>query len=1242
MAAQLVEQAQEFSRLVDEFGAFLPSHSMMHIDEEALSPARIDAILHEVAKLKGHVAYQDSRFVFDALQSGLAIVREILLKWETLKPESIDGVIAAAQDYVLGFEKYLQGGGSTELEQALEDNRSMLFSYDPASRKLKDELNAELSDVEVGYAGACAAVLTRLHKLVEGVRPQDLRKLDSASAAAREATRLAAGVVRSAEVKQHVNPSPAPGSPAPVPVRITLVAYSETRDGVERFKIKDAIVQEASDTVLMRSVARGVAKGGSLDIPSKLTGVDSYVLDADDFAAKHLPWLTIEGPDWYVQANAADKGGLDGVDVNLLGRRATVDVMLDRFRWTEAASTRDARVARGWLKDKDTLFDERSFDAGSFNGNAFKLVDGSTGVTYLADATKVALGGLQYCLSRDPYDRFKVLELTYDDAIIRDGTTVPGLANRAGIAGQALDCLPAYCVDADAERASKVLSVVLTDRLAGKIVVTTESGRCRYSLLDRINDVKDGLYCVYLVDHNTLCLNVPGGDMNATKSLVPVGAPVVALSMPVQVRPPKGQALRSQVLSLLENRAGASPAARGVLLKMFKAATLVQYLSDNPPQDQDVKRAMTVALQESRWRELYNRAKKIAQLSRLGQSVDGLLTRAPTPPQPDAETGALTPPQPNAETGALTPPQPDAETGALTPPEPNAETGAPNPPLPSALKKTVRFAGGGGAAAPEAGALQLGQISRYLLDLQRLGMLPLLVDMIGADGAKLPSDVTSLVDLDQSLRQLYDYILQTFVVYVRSIKTSVDQLETTVADADALPLKDAGKALATVKRMQGVVQTTIECLHTHSKPTSADDDRAQCIELAHATKGELDAAIASLLRILRFQEVLGDAAATADPAACDQKMRLAQDLLKTKDGRKPDLLQRLNAKYQLEIEDAVPDYLRRLRKITALADGRAQNIYKELENVQQQLAKVTAQTNEAIAAADTADKRRRLVDLKARKLGGMVERMIAQFRSYYRLHTGFITRDFKDGITTLAKYKGLKKDEVDKVKAELFVKVETFAAHFDKTFQAMFFTNMAIKEHMEVYELARLQDLLDKSRSTYTGLSEKIIAMYKNKIGFAETMDAQFMLMYVIKAIRFMFIWLSLFLAGAVFTNMWVDRVYERHLPPPNLAGLLIMFLLIELALNAVLWVSLWTVIYVYKNDDNNFIVDGTLFRRMLVDYAATTSLIFVVGLVVAQVIKKHTTFNYANDGVQPIAAYKEILLALSGFALIQPAFLMA
>ena len=1197
MASQLVEQAQEFSRLVDEFGAFLPSHAMMHIAEESLSPALIDAILHEVAKLKGHVAYQDSRFVFDSLQSGLAIMREILLKWETLKPDRVDGVIKAAQDYVRGFELYLQGGSTKDLEKAIEDNRSMLFSYDPESRKLKDELNAELSDVETGYAAACAALLTRLHKLVEGVRAQDLRKLDSTSAAAKEATRLSAGVLRNSEVKTLLNHKPA--ATDAIPIRITLVAYSESRDGVERFKIKDAIVQETSDTVIMRSIARGIAHaGGSLVIPSKLSGVAPYVLDDGAFAAKHLPWLVLEGGQWFVQADAAEKGGLGDVDVSLLGRRATVDVMLDRFKWTEAAPTRDVGFARGWLKDKkSTLFDERSFDVGSFNANAFKLVDGATGVTYLSDATKVALGGLQYCLSRDPYDRFKALELTYDDALIKDGTTVPGLANRAGIAGQVLDCLPAFCVDSDAERASKVLSVVLTDRLQGKIVVTTESGRCRYSLLDRIQDVKDGLYSVYLVDHNVLCLNVPGGDMNATKSLVPVGAPVVALSMPVELRPPTGLALRSQVLSLVEDRANASPASRGVLLKMFKAASLVQYLSEAPPQDQDVKRTITVALQESKWRELYNRARKVAQLSRLG-TVDGLLSRAPSP------------------------------------------SPTPSPaPLESALKKTVTLAGGAADGAAADG-LQLGQISRYLIDLQRLGMLPLLVDMIGANGAKLPTDVTSLVDLDQSLQQLYDYIQQTFVVYVRSIKSSVDQLETTVTDADALPPKDAAKALATVKRMQAVVQTTIECLHAHSRPSSDDDDRAECIQVARATKGELDAAISSLLRMLRFQEVVGDKA--ADPADCDKKMRLAQDLLKPKEGKSPGLLQRLNAKYQLEIEDAVPDYIRRLRKIMAMADGRAQNIYKELENVQQQLAKVTTQTNDAIAAADTADKRRRMIDLKARKLGGMVERMMSQFRSYYRLHTGFITRDFKDGITTLAKYDGLKKDEVAKVKAELFVKINTFAAQFDKAFQAMFFTNMAIKEHMEVYELARLQDLLDKSRTTYSAMSEKIIAMYKNKIGFAETMDAQFLLMYVIKAIRFMFIWLSLFLAGAVFTNTWVDRVYERHLPPPNLAGLLIMFLLIELALNAVLWVSLWTVIYVYKNDDNNFIVDGTLFKRMLVDYAATTSLIFVVGLVVAQVIKKHTTFNYANDGVQPIAAYKEILLALSGFALIQPAFLMA
>lgn len=154
-------------------------------------------------------------------------------------------------------------------------------------------------------------------------------------------------------------------------------------------------------------------------------------------------------------------------------------------------------------------------------------------------------------------------------------------------------------------------------------------------------------------------------------------------------------------------------------------------------------------------------------------------------------------------------------------------------------------------------------------------------------------------------------------------------------------------------------------------------------------------------------------------------------------------------------------------------------------------------------------------------------------------------------------------------------------------------------------------------------------------------MDMQFVFVYAMKVVRFGFIYLALFLAERIFENMYSTQVFTQNKDPPNLLIMLGIFLGIEAGMFVIIMIIIALVMYIWKTPDNSFLVDSSVLLRLLVDYAASTLMIFAIGAIVAHIIMRKKYFRYKLEGLRGIRAFQEVMIGISGIMTVIPFFMM-
>jgi hypothetical protein len=153
--------------------------------------------------------------------------------------------------------------------------------------------------------------------------------------------------------------------------------------------------------------------------------------------------------------------------------------------------------------------------------------------------------------------------------------------------------------------------------------------------------------------------------------------------------------------------------------------------------------------------------------------------------------------------------------------------------------------------------------------------------------------------------------------------------------------------------------------------------------------------------------------------------------------------------------------------------------------------------------------------------------------------------------------------------------------------------------------------------------------------------DTQFLILYVIKAIRIGFTYLALFLTTKVFTPIYEEAVYDKKENPPALIKYLLIYIGFDLAFNVFIFVVLFLLKFLFKTDDNTFAIDSYLFMKYGLDYFISMLYVFLISVLVAEVIMSKKYFKYKYEGLRAIRAYQDIVFYTAIFIFIFPYFWM-
>lgn len=171
-----------------------------------------------------------------------------------------------------------------------------------------------------------------------------------------------------------------------------------------------------------------------------------------------------------------------------------------------------------------------------------------------------------------------------------------------------------------------------------------------------------------------------------------------------------------------------------------------------------------------------------------------------------------------------------------------------------------------------------------------------------------------------------------------------------------------------------------------------------------------------------------------------------------------------------------------------------------------------------------------------------------------------------------------------------------------------------------VYKFEELQNYVVDTKN-------KLKSLYNLNYSIMDLiMDSQFYVLYIIKTIRILFTYIALFLTTRVFTPIYEEIVYDQKKPPPALWQYLLIFLGFDIAFNVFLVVVLFLLQFLFKTDNNSFVVDKYLFNKYLVDYMISMTVVIILGILISKVMTDKKYFMYKYNGARSIRSLESIM----------------
>lgn len=184
------------------------------------------------------------------------------------------------------------------------------------------------------------------------------------------------------------------------------------------------------------------------------------------------------------------------------------------------------------------------------------------------------------------------------------------------------------------------------------------------------------------------------------------------------------------------------------------------------------------------------------------------------------------------------------------------------------------------------------------------------------------------------------------------------------------------------------------------------------------------------------------------------------------------------------------------------------------------------------------------------------------------------------------------------------------------------------------YAYEKYMERLEKER-------EKLYDFYYNKAsnGMLQWTSTH-TLIYSMKFLRVLFLWMALYLTSKTFQARYVQKVFADNEDPPRLETFVLMFWALEAVLMTFVFIILYLIKYLL-NSDSNFILNDGVIGKFVGDYIASTVLIVLAGLVIGRIMMKKKYFRYKSDGLRAIRSFEEVMWYISIFILAFPFFVI-
>jgi plasmid maintenance system antidote protein VapI len=1204
MSVTVRQQLQDMLGRTEEFNDFLPVQDLLEFDVAKVNVARLDAAINEIEKLRKQLAYRDNLFVFDRLQPALLILREVVTFWTTLSSNEVSAKIKNARNFVNRVVNNREG---------LTDKTIILFpqTYNDEIERLKTELNIALADSDNdGKEKLARKALERIVKttgeLLMSISSKDLEKIDGDFPAVRDFL----DGIEDLMSKKLLRDLDTINNDKIEQYRITLIARPSGDFSVAPYlyQIDRAIVQMYdNDKNVYRCYCKTKKEGSNLTIENArcLPPDTSISIPFSEF--QQYGWID---PSWRVE-RAASARGTFRADITWTGKSQStiVNVLAARFVFEPVNDARQqitdaikrvglsegGQLQQLWNRYKkpegtwdfakplmrgnvEKLLEPLGFDNKAHNLNGV-LTDTEAQTMYFFPFQSTDTNGLKYVLFQDfPTREYGVIEFVKSPHSAVDNTEM------SWIPGQIFECAVAYCMDPAADFSSDVDEAYLTSHLTNEIVVKTSGSSVKYRMVSRQLH-KDSIFAVYLHEHKTLLMYVP-------TPTVPV------MLLPLMRRPGIGLSVSPQ--STRKNQV--TSAERYHTMKLLS--------------DTDGSTRQTTGAQ-GRSRQLLLKLYGVYTMSqKLSTDFEDLVAV-----------------KPDIADELLKASMKDQEKRLVT----KARNILRLKDIPGLIDDLFQSATGDNSLL-EDGTLNTAILAQFMAQLQRLDAKEELKDLTGVDlttkkWQTILQDVTVVKNVATSYEQLINYIANKAESYKDELQGSLDTM-TGMLNSDILPDTDDRK-----KQLKAICdRLEMWFAATRAMPPPTKSDRHVRLEHYKQSLAGLTVQIRAMLRLMGISDT------PTSKKDCPEVQLVS-------DGNKADILSRLNATYLEEVKDQLPKFKKDLNRLVQGSDARSKSALNALDALGERMnhsskgliRNVNTKIAESVGNPDT---KLRYIEYKLNKVRSFVRQASGICSDYVSYHIGFIMRRFRGPLQLL---KGMDPKQIPDVKEireqidMLMQKVDKFKLDFDKKFNDLFTNNMLIREHLDQLQEGSILESFTTASESCHAKFQNIDRVFKNEFTIWEMVtDAQFMVMYVLKLVRFGFMWMALMVASSIFTNRYVDQVFTRREDPPPMSALVAMFLAIELMFNVVLWVILTFIRRVYQTDEGDFIVNDTMMKRLFVEYAISTAFIGAIGFFISEVIRRRVVFSYASDGVRPVQAFKDMMLIVSGFTLAIPFFMIA